>query len=384
MKNKFVTDGFRSLPFLLFLSFLLSPVRVAANVGPPSVGGTIARVPTGLEEIFITRERLLIDMRPLGRLASATDEKTVRVEAVYELENRGGEKRLELVFAVGSENANDFQLFLDDQPVSGAEIKTLTSEEQANLPESWQPPESTPWHVENSTGSEKGGKLMYFPRRPVKSVGFTLTVPSGKHTLKAAYNSQPAEYLALEPLKAWQFAYILAPAREWADFGGLDVTVYVPEGWDVVTSPELAREGDALRGSFDKIPADALAVTVRSREPAGYRALQMILQAVVLLVILAFPFLLYRRARRSVERSWKTWARGIVWSVLWAVLFSAAAYLAFLLPEALIPEAQFASYGYARGLGLVFIPFLSAALIVPGLALWAIAVYRARKRQTSG
>ena len=55
---------------------------------------------------------------------------------------------------------------------------------------------------------------------------------------------------------------MLAPARAWDGFGGLDVTVHLPACWAAASRPELARVGDELRGSFDAVPADALALTV--------------------------------------------------------------------------------------------------------------------------
>jgi hypothetical protein len=67
-----------------------------------------------------------------------------------------------------------------------------------------------------------------------------------------------------------QFAYILAPARAWAGFGGLDVTVHVPEEWTVVSTPGLQRDGGVLRGTFTDVPADAIALTLRPPVASGY------------------------------------------------------------------------------------------------------------------
>jgi uncharacterized iron-regulated membrane protein len=68
-----------------------------------------------------------------------------------------------------------------------------------------------------------------------------------------------------------QFAYILAPARSWAGFGGLDVTVHVPDDWSVASRPALQREGALLNGSFNDVPADAIALTLRPPVGTGYR-----------------------------------------------------------------------------------------------------------------
>jgi hypothetical protein len=66
----------------------------------------------------------------------------------------------------------------------------------------------------------------------------------------------------------WQLPYILAPAREWASFGGLDVTVYLPETWQAASKPSLEREDNVLRGSFAHVPADCLALAVRAPVPS--------------------------------------------------------------------------------------------------------------------
>jgi hypothetical protein len=67
-----------------------------------------------------------------------------------------------------------------------------------------------------------------------------------------------------------QLAYILAPARTWAGFGGLEVNVHVPEEWSVVSAPVLQRDGGVLRGTFADVPADAIALTLRPPVAAGY------------------------------------------------------------------------------------------------------------------
>ena len=59
------------------------------------------------------------------------------------------------------------------------------------------------------------------------------------------------------PTITWQFAYVLAPARAWGGFGGLDVEVLLPHGWRAAYTPDLLRNGDMLRRNFDVVPADA-------------------------------------------------------------------------------------------------------------------------------
>src|SRR2546423_13451981 len=99
------------LRFVVLLVGLVLPSLAFANVGPPSWGGQVVAEPTGLKDVAVTHETLTIDLRPLA------DGKPVFVEAVYQLDQRGTERTLDLVFASGSERLTDFQVWLDDRAV---------------------------------------------------------------------------------------------------------------------------------------------------------------------------------------------------------------------------------------------------------------------------
>ncbi|HEX8353900.1 MAG TPA: hypothetical protein VF611_13420, partial [Pyrinomonadaceae bacterium] len=234
-------------PVSILASLLLClclPTAAFANAAAPSQGGHAGAEPTGLEEVFILRESLNIDLRRLE--ADSHEEQLILVEAVYELENRGVERRLDLVFAFGSA-FKDFRVWLDDQPVGSQPVRL---EEQ---PRSWDAPDTTPW-LDGRRLDYAGGSTSYYNARDSQS--FNPVVPPGRHRLRASYSVTPTRY-AGSPVRYWQFAYVLAPAREWAGFGGLDVTVSAPRGWTVVTEPELATEGGGLKGHFDQLPAGA-------------------------------------------------------------------------------------------------------------------------------
>ncbi|MEZ5426552.1 MAG: hypothetical protein R2747_09830 [Pyrinomonadaceae bacterium] len=348
----------------------MSASGVSANAGPPSYGGSVAADPNGLEEIFITRENLLIDLRRLGQLTSKTEEKTVWVEAVYEMENRGEEKNQKLVFAVGSENAADFQLWFDEVPLDGSGSKIEIVNDLSKLPETWQHPKQTPWH-EDTFGGENS-KLDYLPSS-VKSMSFELKIPPGKHTLKAKYRSEATQFVDLSPLIVWQFAYILAPAREWAGFGSLDATVFVPEGWDTVTSPELKSEGGGvLRGTFDGIPADSIAISTRSILPWSYRLSQIGSLIFLFLVILPFPAWGHKLVRRKGYRFPRIWSWGIGFGISWGILFIVAGFLAIIGPAFTVPGSQASIYG--EPLVMTFLLFIvlctSPVLMIIGSILW--------------
>ena len=235
------------------------------NAGPRSTGAFVIAEPPGVADVQITRETLSIDLRPaqLGQKAI--------VEATYQLHNEGEERLLELLFAFGSRENKDWSITLDDKPLEGV----LT--QGADMPIAWRPPRETPGLESDTPLSYGVGWLT------VEPLAFKLVVPSGNAVLKVRYQAEIALNYA-RPSMYRQFAYILSPARSWASFGGLDLTIQVPGGWSVAATLDLEREGDLLRGNYDRIPADSLAITMRPPIPAGYQRLGMISQVVAVLL----------------------------------------------------------------------------------------------------
>jgi hypothetical protein len=356
--------------FRLFLLplILCLPQQALGNAAAPSQGGSAGAEPTGLEQIFILRESLNIDLRQLGE-AEHAEGRAILVEAIYELENRGAERRVDLVFAFGS-GYKDFSVWLDDQPVATrpAQLK--------DQPQSWKIPRTTPWL--------KGGQLDYAPGdRPLygqSSQAFSPTIPPGRHRLRAGYMVAPTRF-ASSPIRYWQFAYILAPAREWAGFGGLDVTVSAPKGWTVVTSPGLGGGGGVLKGSFDHVPADALALTAQAPLPLYYDLANLSSGLLFLLALLAGPVALIFLAWRRGYRLRRSWLYGIGAALLWSLLVGATGLLYDVGAGYTVPPDQYSGSGYGE-VFLIFGVLLAAALAFPiGLALWLLTAYLARKRK---
>ena len=243
--------GRARLPLTLIL--LLAPAMARANLGRPQSGGQLVAEPIGIEEVAIAREFLTIDLRPLAWNGLGY------VEVVYNLHNHGTAKKLDLLFASGSAGVVDFRVLLDDQPIRSS------PRAGAPLPASWQPPPQTP-------GLRDEKALAYAPgdSRDVTAVALTVVVPSGLHTLKVRYAAEAAIHHYGAPTLYHQFAYVLAPARTWAAFGGLDVTIHLPGGWRVACTPQLIREGATLTGAFADLPSDAIALTMQAPEGWAY------------------------------------------------------------------------------------------------------------------
>lgn len=218
----------------------------SANAGPPWVGGRVVADPVGMKGVRVLHETLVIDLRPVARGEFA------HVEATYHFRSDGPTRQLELWFATGANEIDGFAVTFNGSPVPVRAI-------DAPLPASWMPPKHTPGLGEQA--------LTFWPSlndKSVKTVGFVLPVAPGEHTLNVKYRAPASKNLHGYPVAYQQFAYVLAPAKSWDGFGKLNVTVHVPEGWAAKSEPALERDGDTLRGTFDGIPADALALTLQA------------------------------------------------------------------------------------------------------------------------
>jgi len=294
------------------LAALLTAVRAEANAGPPIYqGGQIVAEPSGLEGIAITHETLHIDMRWLSLHAAIRNPITVSV--AYSIANHGSQREVALIFASGAPDASDFSVTLDGQPIAARREMSVT------VPAEWLPPATTP-------GLEDNHELLYldpppeaysntavvswhhYPESPIRSLAatyaFTVTIPAGESVLAVQYHAEPQQYLGsgyVRTLHSYQFAYVLAPARAWDGFGTLDVTVSLPICWEAASRPALTRSGDVLHGSFDGVPADALALTVAPCELARKLTPQPCASPAPALALGALGIMLCCRTRRPAS-----------------------------------------------------------------------------------
>jgi len=331
------------------LLLLLVPTVVRANISSPVRPGQLNGEPNGLQNVVITRETLTIDLRPLAEAEQAL------VEAIYQLHNPGGEKRLELVFAVASSNIREFEVWLDERAVSSYVA------EQKQWPERWKVPAETPaLDPEVKLGYQVESQLI-----AEQPLAFTIMLPPGPHTLKARYKSDAGRNLLGKPTVYWQFAYMLSPARDWAGFGGLDITVHLPSGWKHAITPALQREGDVLRGSFANVPADYFALTVQAPTPRSYDLLGSLLTVLFGLVV----------AAGGIGICWRGWNRKTsdriylvagLCAALWAGLIVVTGASILIVPASLLPAKQISHYGYDDVFAYAGILALSAIALVVG------------------
>lgn len=238
------------------LFWLLLATVASANVAAPVQPGLAAGEPVGrLAPVAIARERLQFDLRSLDTRFR------IAVRATYELRNPGAPLTTPLVFVAPDIAAGD--VTLNDAPLPVEPIETLT------LPESWQPPTTTP--ALDPDGSDAA--LTYESHLPNRAMQFAATIPSGESVLSVRYDAVPSQH-DRRIYRAYQLGYVLAPARDWAAFGELILDVRYPLGWQLATSLplELAPtpdDGEGLRqtGRFAGLPADRFALTAQPLPP---------------------------------------------------------------------------------------------------------------------
>lgn len=351
--------------------FLLLAASVAAygNVAAPSYGGQTLTEPGGISEINVLEEQLNLNFSNLAAAGVSDYEKFIDVEAIYLLESPKLFENLELVFVIVSEFQN-FRLFLDD-----AEIKTtiIDNKEFAGR-ETWKKPEKTPY---------EDRELMYNPQNSqLKSTRFKLTLSPGKHRLRAVYRANPTVYKNIGVMKGWQFAYSLAPARDWKSFGKLNVKMIVPENWRSFSNLEFNKTPDGLTAQFDKLPADFLAVTLQAPIPAQYKTWTDVTFFSFIAVLIVGPLVIFGLA---YVKGWKWkygWVYGFPAGLVWSGLTGVLGYLSLTVPFYFVPQGQYASYGYDdlfSGFMIVVATFLT---LIFGVVIWAGTVLIASKMKS--
>ncbi|HJZ93876.1 MAG TPA: hypothetical protein VKE40_23585 [Gemmataceae bacterium] len=364
--------GDRRPIWIAILGLLALPATGRANVGPPYSGGQLTADPVGIKDVAIEREELTINLRPLAEVGRA------RVEAVYHLNNAGAERKLDLLFASGSADVAEFRVMFDDRPVPSSRAPSAT------LPESWKAPKATP--------ALDGDSPLQYPlyhARAVTPVAFAVVVPEGRHTLKVTYAADAGTHLDGYPTVYRQFAYVLAPARSWAGFGGLDVTVHVPDGWRAAATPELTRDGDTLSGHFSDVPADSIALTIQA--PAGPAYWPVVCGTLGLfgLAILGGAFVCWRAGRakgRALARSpdaGHAWPRSVVVGLAWGVVVLGTGLLATFAPDWILPSGHASHYGYGQPLAMIGEVLLAVILVPIGIAIAQLTAVVVRRQWTA-
>ncbi len=118
-------------------------------------------------------------------------------------------------------------------------------------------------------------------------IGFLLfhvdLVPGQKRALVVRYDQRPTLDREAHVNPTYAFDYLLSPARRWAGFGPLDVSVRVPDGVRFTSAFPFHRDGDTYRAALPGLPAGELRFEAMSTgglwfgmsDPPGYWAVLM-------------------------------------------------------------------------------------------------------------
>ena len=228
-----------------FLIILVSLDFVYGNAGPSETTNVIVGEPIGLTQVAIGREDLEIDFRSLTVGGEA------RVTATYQLVNASATETLQLAFALGSDASHSHTIEMDGVAVSGK-----LADSDRDLPSAWWPPKTTPPLRGDSRPLRFGG---WSSIRPLL---FDLTIPTGTSVLTVSY-TEKVKIIFARPAMFRQFAYILAPAKSWSSFKDLNLSIRVPDGWEMATNLNLKKSLNTFSGRFESIPVDAIEFTLR-------------------------------------------------------------------------------------------------------------------------
>lgn len=194
--------------------------------------------------------------------------------------------------------------------------------------------------------------------------------PGQSRTVEVQYPHRPTLDLSRHVNPTFTYDYLLSPAKSWASFGPLTVTVRTPAATQLLGSTiALKRAGEVYRAELTSLPEGELTFSVSSTRglwfgftsPAGYFAL---VGGVLALLALPLPWLLGRRWRRASPLTSTLWMVSCIGALVLALAITAAATAASWAPRHAF------GYGYGGALGLMFFVFVAAitGTIVAGLA----------------
>ena len=345
-----------SKAFSVALAIVALASTADANVGRSRFPGTRATEPAGaLREIAIEREELVFDLWPL------VDGRSANVSATYHLDNRSAASvTARLVFVSGAHVERGIDVTFDGSRVSGT---WLHEDELARLPASWNAPITTPAIGRDDTlGYETEENL---------ATAFTIEIPPGRHELAVKYQALPQRNKSDSGgTMVHQLGYVLAPARDWGAFGTLDVTVDIPPGWLVATSPKLARKGDTLSGHFASLPADTIGITLQAPTSMLYAVLQIALPVLAIVVLVGGGFVLFWIGRRRRADDLRPlWPVSLPVSLCWSVAIGVSGSFAAVRSDLAIPPSQSARHGYGAAAGILLAVFVALIAIPIGMVI---------------
>ncbi len=349
---------------------MFRPIGLRANMAAPVEPGNQVGEPSGqLRDIDILRERLTIDARGLANGGDAL------VDALYHVRNGGAGGTIDMLFVAVALIDSTSEIWIDGRRVEGSVVGD-------DVPLRWRPPMTTP--------SISGAKAPVYEVRDTMGIHFPLFLPAGEHEIRVRYRARvTANHLSDDPVRLWQLAYVLSPARDWRSFGGLDFTLLLPAGWRLASNPPLERSEVGYVGHWADLPGDAIALTMQA--PAASSSLSTASDiALTILLTLGFAYgciSMGRMLGRWLVRKGRTVAlagpaallAGVVWSV--AIFIGGTLYSSSHVD----PLQQSHRFGYVKMImtfGYAILAFVVGAVLTQVAA--TVAARRARRPAGDG
>lgn len=347
----------------LILILLFAYAHCFANVGAPWIehNGQITGTPFITNHCVITKEILTIDLRPLERQEGAL------VSAIYFFTSDTSHDSVELVLVADNLRAEEFSITLDGQPVHADTISVT------DLPPQW----IVELKFENNDSWETQPQRNH-ERSTTRYVRFRISIDSGAHTLQAKYVANMAvmdlSYFVNEHL----FTYVLSPARQWKGYEGLDLQVYIPQGWLYRSNLTFDVAENKLTGSWTKLPGDYLYVITHADDSTGDTIVNWFTYGLWLLVIAIFLWLFYRNVRsyfRNTIRESRFWLFPIRTVPVSVILMTIIFFLRVPALRLYFGDQFNSTFGYADSymvIGAAMVTFVTLLIVYSLVGVFAI------------
>jgi hypothetical protein len=263
------------------LVLLAATVASAALLPGPSWGmagvprGYATVEPVGWKGATLDRVVLTLDLRPLA------DGKPITVSAEYEV--RASKPETTLSLRVPSSRQGPPTL---DGAELSAKVDTGLKETEA----AWKLPPTV-------VGLEQATTPYRSSSRTLDTTTFPVVVTHRPRQLRVSYQAQPPA-LRAKPVLHWQVVHLLEPLRQADKVSRLEVEATLPEGWEAVSTPNLERDGDVLKGSFIEVPKEGLVIVARMPPPTPNENAFFLLAGAALVGVLLSVLIGYRVGRR--------------------------------------------------------------------------------------
>ncbi|MDN5202398.1 hypothetical protein QQ008_13510 [Fulvivirgaceae bacterium BMA10] len=225
----------------------------------------------------ITHENLFIDLRPLANNGDAI------IFAEYELYVEKPVDSLLFLFVAASIISDGIIIELDGNPLNiqiDRSGKLLSQLRETTV--------ITPWGEPDGYGK----KPEYFKEEYVFCK--MDLIEKRQHKLTIKYNARTTEtflYQNESKTVVQTLSYALYPAKHWKSFGGLDLEIRYPDGWELKTNLPLNLSKETINEFYTEIPDDFLHIHIRFPENKASLYLNLY-ESIFVIALLAICYML--------------------------------------------------------------------------------------------